>query len=352
MARSIVTALSTSPETVVEDYRRLLTLAAYRESFRPDRDIALHVDLTSQPFLPAASTPPWQLDGVLETVLGDGMPGDRVFAWYDNAAKMSVSQGKVLNRHATVLDRHGISARCFDEKEHRVYFEPKTPLTVLGTLFHGGVPVPERLVGRNIMHLSTMKTDAATTINGAVRGILYGLLGRDADRTEGNIHAAMVDALALHREIGAGLFAVMDAVFAGEGPNPRDLIPHTANLILASADPVALDAVALRIMGFEPMEVPFIRMAHEAGLGTGDPAEIEISGADLSDTRFRFSIVEPEGTRRIRALRESLPAPVAEFLSTAYHDWYRYLKYGEPRAAEALRGPWGTVFESYRRRTR
>lgn len=352
MARSTVAALRTSPGTVTEDYRRLLHLAAYRDAFHPDRDIALHVNLSSQPFLPAASTPPWQLDGILGTLLGGDVPRERVFAWYDDAAGISISQGTVLNRHATVFDRCGIRSFRPDEKEHLAFFTPKTPLPALGTFFRSGVPVPERLAGRNILHLSTMKTDAVTTINGAVRGIFEGLTGSAGRRMTDDVHPAMVDALALHREIGAGLFTVMDAVFAGEGPNPRDLVPHEVNLILASADPVALDAVALHIMGFEPMEVPFIRIAHESGLGTGDLAEIELAGDRIPENIPCFSTAEPEGTRRIRALRNTAFAPAAGILDTVYHDWYRYLKYGEPRAAGALRGHWGSVFESYRRMSR
>ncbi len=49
-------------------------------------------------------------------------------------------------------------------------------------------------------------------------------------------------------------------------------------MILASADQVAIDAVAAKLMGFDPMSIKFIRMAHELGLGCGDPRDIEIVG--------------------------------------------------------------------------
>ena len=50
------------------------------------------------------------------------------------------------------------------------------------------------------------------------------------------------------------------------------------NVILASADQVAIDAVAAKLMGFDPLSIKYIRLAHEHGLGVGDPREIRIGG--------------------------------------------------------------------------
>ena len=57
----------------------------------------------------------------------------------------------------------------------------------------------------------------------------------------------------------------MDGTFAGDGPGPRCMVPHEKNVILASADPVAIDAVAARLMGFDPMQIKYIRLAHDLG---------------------------------------------------------------------------------------
>ena len=82
---------------------------------------------------------------------------------------------------------------------------------------------------------------------------------------------------------------MMDGAFAGDGPGPRAMRWHVKNLLLASADQVAIDAVAARLMGFDPMSIKFIRLAHDAGLGCGDPREIVIAGEDLSGVNWRFS---------------------------------------------------------------
>ena len=67
-------------------------------------------------------------------------------------------------------------------------------------------------------------------------------------------------------------------------------------MILASADQVAIDAVAAKLMGFDPMSIKFIRLAHELGLGCGDPREIEIVG-DTVGGRTRT------GTSTVRSRR-------------------------------------------------
>jgi hypothetical protein len=43
-------------------------------------------------------------------------------------------------------------------------------------------------------------------------------------------------------------------------------------------------------MGFDPLSIKYIRLAHEAGLGIGDPREIEIVGDDISGVNWNFSV--------------------------------------------------------------
>ena len=60
--------------------------------------------------------------------------------------------------------------------------------------------------------------------------------------------------------------------------------------MLASADQVAIDAVAAKLMGFDPLTIPYIRLAHERGLGCGDVREIELVGDDVSDLDLHFHV--------------------------------------------------------------
>jgi len=60
------------------------------------------------------------------------------------------------------------------------------------------------------------------------------------------------------------------------------------NMIVASPDPVAADHVCSRLMGLNPDDIEHITLAERIGLGTNDPCNIHIYGADLDLTKKRF----------------------------------------------------------------
>ncbi len=155
----------------------------------------------------------------------------------------------------------------------------------------------------------------------------------------------------------------MDGTIAGEGPGPRAMRPHVKNYILASRDCVAIDAIAAKLMGFDPMvDLKFIRLAHEHGLGVGNPSEIEIVGDDIRGVNFGFrgSLNENTfaswGQKLIywgplkpleNLLLRSPLVPWSYVASRAYHDGYWYPVNGRPRVREILATPWGHLFERY-----
>ncbi len=64
-----------------------------------------------------------------------------------------------------------------------------------------------------------------------------------------------------------------------------------AKVLLASADQVAIDAVAARLMGFDPLaDCRYIRLAHERGLGVGEVRQIELVGDDVSAENWHFEV--------------------------------------------------------------
>ncbi|MGB8217218.1 MAG: DUF362 domain-containing protein [Candidatus Methanoperedens sp.] len=88
---------------------------------------------------------------------------------------------------------------------------------------------------------------------------------------------------------------VMDAVVGMEGNGPSNGSPKKTNAILASIDPVALDAVACKMVGMEPFMVPSTRLAHEQGIGVGNISSINVLGENLTDMQIEdFQL--PSGT--------------------------------------------------------
>jgi len=199
-----------------------------------------------------------------------------------------------------------------------------------------------------------------TTTTGAMKNAFGGLLNTKRHYTHSWIHETLVDLLAIQKEIHAGLFAVMDGTTAGNGPGPRTMFPEIKNVMLASADQVAIDAVAAKLMGFDPMQLDYIRMAHEAGLGVGRPSEIEMVGDDVGNENWNFRVGDNGASRvgdflwfgplkSIQKLFFHTPLVNLFILgSEAYHDFYRWP--ARDRATfEHWRATteWGKLFDRY-----
>ena len=84
------------------------------------------------------------------------------------------------------------------------------------------------------------------------------------------------------------VFAVVDAIIGQEGMGPLLGMPVEMDLILAGADLVAVDAIAGRVMGFAPDEVPITRAAAARCLGTLDESQIEVVGERMAVVQRRF----------------------------------------------------------------
>ena len=215
-------------------------------------------------------------------------------------------------------------------------FRPKTSMHVLHKIFPDEIRIPDYFPGKNIVHLPTVKCHIYTTTTGAMKNAFGGLLTTKRHYTHSWIHETLVDLLAIKKEIHPGIFAFMDGTTAGNGPGPRTMYPVVKNYILASADQVAIDAVAARMMGFDPLSIGFISIAHEDRLGVGDVRDIEIVGADVSKESWGFTVgnngVSLFGNlawfgplRGMQKLFFRTPMVHMFILgSEAYHDYYRW----------------------------
>ncbi len=81
---------------------------------------------------------------------------------------------------------------------------------------------------------------------------------------------------------------VVDAFTSMEGDGPIDGTPVNTRLAIASVDPLALDTLGTKIMGFDPTQILYMSSMNEAGLGQGDLDKIKVLGANLNDCLFKF----------------------------------------------------------------
>jgi len=78
---------------------------------------------------------------------------------------------------------------------------------------------------------------------------------------------------------------VIDGFVGMEGNGPVDGTPVPMNLIIAGTDPVATDATAARVMGFNPYKITHIRKAYEKGIGK---SEAKILGEKIENVQRKF----------------------------------------------------------------
>jgi uncharacterized protein (DUF362 family) len=289
-ARPKVAVLRTKPESVLEDYRRLLKLADADRYLAPDKTTILKDNISWHYPMPAANTTPWQLEG---TILGLRDLGYKDISCVQNkTVVIDTHKGEDLNQYVPIFRKCGLPVLYnFKDKDMKwVPFEPKAKMLALDRVYPRGFRIPDYFFGKNIVHLPTVKCHIYTTTTGAMKNAFGGLLCTRRHYTHTWIHETLVDLLAIQQEIHAGIFAVMDGTTAGDGQGPRTVTPVEKNVILASGDQVAIDAVSAKLMGFDPMSIKYIRLAHEAGLGIGEVREIELVGDDVSGENWGFSV--------------------------------------------------------------
>lgn len=338
-----------------------MRLANYQQHLSDVNETALKINISWHYFYPACSTTPWQLDGVIATLLEDGYSPGRLYACQNRTVVVSARRGEIANKHKqVVVDKYRLrNIHLYERGEEWMRYRPTAKMLALDRVYPEGIWIPKRLVGSNIIHLPTMKTHVFTKMTGAMKNAFGGLLFERRHWTHSLIHETLVDLLAIQKEIHPGIFAVMDGTFAGDGPGPRCMTPYVKNYILASGDMVAIDAVAAKMMGFDPLSIPFIRMAHERGLGCGDPREIEVVGEDIAGVNFHFHARDTFASRGQKLiywgplkplehlLLRTVLAPWSYAASFLYHDVFWYNCIGRARVMRALRTDWGKLFATY-----
>jgi len=370
MTHSTVAVVRTSPETVLDDYHRVMNLAGYQSTIAKNIDTALKINISWHFFYPGSSTTPWQLDGVIRAMKRDGYDPSLIHGCHNRTVVIDAYLGERENKQIDVVEAHNLrNIHLYEPQEEWVDIREAVgdladEFLCLRDVYPRGFSIPKRLIGENIIHLPTVKTHVFTTMTGAMKNAFGGLLNEHRHWTHPVIHETLVDLLMIQQRIHAGVFAVMDGTFAGDGPGPRCMVPHVKNVLLASADQVAIDAIAASMMGFDPLvDVKFIRLAHEAGLGCGDPREIEIVGdQDVARENWRFVGPFKKMTfaarmqhliywgRLKRPIEWSLKtflAPWAYIASVLYHDCFWYPSLSRSRMRKVLGSPWGRLFENW-----
>ncbi|NLT75446.1 MAG: DUF362 domain-containing protein [Planctomycetes bacterium] len=371
--RAKVAVVRTSPRTVLEDYHRLMNLAGYQDAIAKDADTALKINISWHFFFPGSSTTPWQLEGVIRAMKRDGYDPNLIHGCHNRTVVIDAHLGERENKQINVIDAHGLRNVHLYEGQEWIHIRDAVgdladKFLCLNEVYPKGFHIPKRFIGENIIHLPTVKTHVFTTTTGAMKNAFGGLLNEKRHWTHPVIHETLVDLLTIQKKVHRGVFAVMDGTFAGDGPGPRCMVPHVKNVLLASADQVAIDATAAKMMGMEPLrDLKYVRLAHDMGLGCGDPGQIEIVG-DVDAARENWHFEGPFRKMTFAARMQHLIywgplkkpvewslktvlAPWSYLASVLYHDSFWYSFKAKRVMNRIASSDWARLFQNWEKLT-
>src|SRR5919106_6676443 len=319
-----------------------MNLAGYQDVIAKDADTALKVNISWHFFFPGSSTTPWQLDGVISAMKRDGYDPALIHACHNRTVVIDAHLGETENKHLPVVQAHGLrNIHLYEGDEPWIHIRDAVGdladrFICLNDVYPDGFMIPKRFIGENILHLPTVKTHVFTTTTGAMKNAFGGLLNEKRHWTHPVIHETLVDLLMIQKKIHRGIFAVMDGTFAGDGPGPRCMVP---------------------------LAIKFIRLAHDLGLGCGDPRDIEIVG-DTSAAAENWRFVGPfkkmtfasrmqhhiywgPMKKPIEWSLKTVLAPWAYVASVIYHDSFWYPFNAKRVMHDVLGSPWGRLFRNW-----
>lgn len=295
MMRTVVALVEARPETIQQDYQRVLTLAKFPCLLsRPTAQdpLSIWVDHPSHSFRPGYGATPWQLAGVLSH-LADSLEDTCLVAVSGHGAvsfeksfmnPWLASQGDIPLAKAEFLRLH----RHLSSQLH----------PGLDEALSRGVQLPVGMAQSNGLLLSAPSLTAWWGISGAV-AMLYKIVmaGVKAPR-RASVSELVAEALAVALEVMPQVGAVLDGTLfgvarrgsnGGQSGGSSNGLCVARNVLLAGNDPLAVDVVAMRLAGLDPGQVPWVRLCHQRGMGCGRLEEIRIVGrTDLLDLDFEL----------------------------------------------------------------
>ncbi|MCS7095475.1 MAG: DUF362 domain-containing protein [Nitrososphaerota archaeon] len=133
-----------------------------------------------------------------------------------------------------------------------------------------------------IVSVPKLKVHRLATVTLGLKNMM-GALAHKGKMHNGHLSKNIVDLASVLRPS----LTVIDGIIAGE-IHETSGSPVRMDLIIAGADPVAVDAVGAAVMGINPEEVDHLVLAERKGLGTCCLENIEIIGESIDKVKRKF----------------------------------------------------------------
>jgi len=309
--------------------RRALEAAEWTRAVPQGADVALKVNLGWDLFIPGSITSPLVTEALI------GAIRDHVGTIY------MVESDQVLEDVGKAFHESGMEEVCRRTNVRWVnmtrgatvpHDEPRNAVLKR-------IDVPQILKDTVLVTVPVMKTHAKTRLSGAIKN-QWGCIGK----MRHEYHLVLDDALADLNFVMRPALALMDGTVALEGNGPKSGNPVVADLILCSRDPVALDTVQAQIMGIDPATVEHLARCAARGIGTNDPAKIEVRGTQPSTLRLHFEKAKHNAVSMVETLlrksflkRLFFNTPIFSLCLFGAKNYYRLWTW------RAGRKPWETV---------
>lgn len=352
MGQSKVVVFSTKPSSVVDDYASIVKRLV---SFKPQL-VILKLNLSWTKFYPACSSPPWQFEGVVKGLLDLGFKPKDILPVENRTVVTNVYEGAKNHFWDKIARKYGVRIHYLVDEQY-VLYKPRAKMLVLNKIFEQGILLPKILFDKPLISLCTLKTHVFTKTTGSIKNY-FGMLNTRRHWAHRFIHEAIIDLLQIQKEIHPQIVAVMDGSVVGYGAGPRAMEWKGTNLILGSNDEVALDSIASKVIGFDPLKIKYLSLGKKLGLGENDVKKIVIEGVKELPN-LHLTQKETFASRGQKLIYHHLPwwlekillqtfiAPWSYLASRLYYDVFWYNLVGKNRVARYLETDWGKRFKRY-----
>ena len=313
----------TSPESLQADIERAV-LSAGLPGLDPKRRTYIKINGNFDKFYPGSNTSGWFLDGLLSMLRGYGF---RDLAVIEGdlpdfpAARMIRTTGliDILNRY----DVPFVSYETQPRDEHEL---------------------PRILQGAQLINVPVFHGHGIAVISCATKN-LFGLLPKDRRK----YHRVLSEKLLELVQWTFPVFTIVDGTVGLEGESTRRGNPRRLDLIIAGWNPLTIDLVASRIMGYDRDTIPLLVLAYKRGIL---PAKVAITGEFTWETLPRYDFqFKHSDIRRVAMTLENTPLfhiPLFLWLEDRLRRLYHHYNYWK-KSKLLFSGPWMEYDRVWRR---
>ena len=253
---------------------KALDLIDYRSALAGYDKVLIKVNfITDKPWDTGATTDPIVVEAIIKKL--EDLPV-KVYVVESDATITNADKAFEVTGMKDMCSRNGV------EWLNLRHVKDKVTLKVPNGEVLKSITVPRLVTESAVISAAKLKTHANTRVTLGMKN-MFGLL---PDKFKGKYHMKGISKVIVDiNTVLHSALTVIDGFVGMEGNGPVDGTPVQMNLIIAGTDPVATDATAARVMGFNPYEITHIRKAYEKGLGK---SEAQIIGEKLETVKRNF----------------------------------------------------------------